>query len=339
MRSGSSSNSHPYEERPSVYITGLERSGKTTLAAFLDAHPRIAVPDVGTNMWLYFAHRFRSLDEPENLRRCLDAMMSYDRIRFLQPDRRWIEKEFSRGPSTYGYLFSLFLIQFADRRGKQIWGAQSAWLDRFAPELLGQHPNTRIIHVLRDPRDRYVEVKAHWPRGRGQAGAAAAKWNSAASHIRTHLRRFPNRYMVVRFEDLVKDTSGELERVTDFLEVDFDAEMLLAEKKNLREAQDGVVKPHLAASLSKDFLGSFRTALTPEEITFLQALTARGRRWHDYPSVAIGMSATERLSCWAGYFPQQALRSVAWRAWEMRARVAPSRYGPQIDPRYTVENA
>ena len=37
------------DDRP-VYIGGLDRSGKTTLAAFLTSHSGIAVPPTGDNL-------------------------------------------------------------------------------------------------------------------------------------------------------------------------------------------------------------------------------------------------------------------------------------------------
>lgn len=319
-----------------VHVTGLERSGKTTMAAFLDAHPQIAVPAVGTNMWLYFADRFGSLEDPENLRRCLDAMMSYDRVRWLRPNRDSIERQFESKPKTYGRLFDLFLMQYAERMSKQIWGSQSAWLDRHLDALLDAEPNSRVIHMIRDPRDRFAAVKAHWPDGRGQAGAAAAKWNTAFGLSRTH-QQHRDEYMVVRFEDLVAQPEEVLGGVCEFLGVGFDRVMLGAVKAK-KGGEPDLDGPPLVERLSESYLGTFRQDLTPEEVAFIQTRTDRGRRRLRYESDPPTMSALERAWFWATYWPQQLLRGLLWKAVDARSRLAPARYGAPIDPEYLVED-
>ena len=105
-----------------VFIGGLDRSGKTTMRAFLASHPNIAIPAVGSNMETYFYGRFGDLGKAENLERCLAAMLRYKHVRFLDPDADRIRREFRQGPPTYARLFSLFLIHLAEREGKPRWG-------------------------------------------------------------------------------------------------------------------------------------------------------------------------------------------------------------------------
>jgi hypothetical protein len=66
-----------------VYVGGLDRSGKTTMSAFLGSHPDINIPGVGSNMWTYFYGRFGDLGRPHNRERCLDAMLRYKHVRYL----------------------------------------------------------------------------------------------------------------------------------------------------------------------------------------------------------------------------------------------------------------
>ena len=50
----------------SIFIGSLDRSGKTTMRAFLASHPNIAIPAVGSNMWTYFYGQFGDLAHREN---------------------------------------------------------------------------------------------------------------------------------------------------------------------------------------------------------------------------------------------------------------------------------
>lgn len=322
----------------SVHITGLERSGKTTIAAFLDAHPLIAVPNVGTNMWLYFAGRFGDLSEPGNLESCVDAMMSYDRIRWLEPDRSQIIGAFRSGPQSYGRLFSLFLSQFADRQSKPIWGTQSAWLDRYANQVFEAHPDTRVIHVVREPLDRYAAVKAHWPDGRGQAGAAAAKWNKAMRLVARNSKRYPTRYMALRFEDLVRHPEETLSDVCELIGVDYQRQMFDAVKRNMREVTDGVDKRPLVEVLSPASLGTFRGELTAREAAYVQTMTTRNRARLGYERVDIDEGAAGVFTRLA-YWPDQVLRAGVWHAREILSVIDRDRFGPSIDPSYLVEQS
>jgi hypothetical protein len=322
----------------SVHITGLERSGKTTLAAFLQAHSQLAVPPVGTNMWHYFAFRYGSLSDPGNLEACLDAMFSYDRIRWLSPDRETIERDFSAGEPSYGRLFGLFMEQYAVRMSKPIWGTQSAWLDWYVDSLYSADADTRVIHVLRDSYDRYAEVKANWPEGRGEAGAAAARWNLAVKMAGRNERKYRGRYRVIRFEDLVADPPGVLAGVCELIGLDFEDRMLEAVKRNTSEILSGAEKPLLVEVLSSDALRAAERELLPAETGFLQGVTKRRRRQRGYEIVDLGLSRMERLGQFTRYWPGQMLRYVAWTLLEHRSRLMPVRYGEQIDPEYVIEH-
>ncbi len=321
----------------SIHITGLERSGKTTLAAFLDAHPDIAVPPVGTNMWHYFAFRYGDLDDRHNLAACLDDMMSYDRVTWLEPDREKIEKVFHAGEASYGRLFQTVMSQYGERVGKPIWGTQSAWLDWYVDDVFATDPHTTVVHVLRDPRDRYAEVKGLWGEGRGQAGAASAKWNTAVRLAGRNRARHEGRYRVVRFEDLVRDPEGTLAGICQLVGVAFDEVMLSAVKRNMGEIERGVDKAPLVDVLSADRLRTSERVLGPREVGFVQASTQRGRRRHGYSDIESDEGLSTRLANVAGYWPGQTARYLAWIALDRRARLWPRRFGEQIDPDYVIE--
>jgi hypothetical protein len=319
-------------------VTGLERSGKTTIAAFLDAHPDIAVPPVGTNMWHYFAFRYGNLEDLGNLAACLDDMMAYDRVTWLEPDREAIEEVFHVGEPSYGRLFHIIMSQYGERVGKPVWGTQSAWLDWYIDDVFATDPGTTVIHVLRDPRDRYAEVKGLWGEGRGQAGAASAKWNTAVRLARRNLARHEGRYRVVRFEDLVRNPEGTLAGICQLVGVAFDDRMLSAVKRNMGEIERGVRKAPLVDMLSADRLRTSERVLGSREVDFIQASTQRGRRRHGYEDIESGDALSGKLANMAGYWPGQIARYLAWTVLDRRARLWPRRFGEKIDPDYVIES-
>ena len=141
-------------ETSPIFIGGLDRSGKTTLRAYLHSHPRIAIPAVGSNMWTYFYNQYGDLKDAGNFERCLSDMLKYKHVVFLEPDPDRIQREFWQGPPTYAHLFSLFLVHFAERENKPRWGVQTGLIERYADQIFSAYPGVKIIHMLRDPRGR-----------------------------------------------------------------------------------------------------------------------------------------------------------------------------------------
>ena len=130
------------------------------------------------------------------------------------------------GPRTYASLFSLFLDHWAARQGKPRWGVQTGLIERYADPIFAATPDAKIIHMVRDPRDRYEGSLALWPNGRGRAGGATARWTYSGRLAERHARRHPDNYIVVRYEDMVLHTDATIRHVCAFLDVDFVPEML-----------------------------------------------------------------------------------------------------------------
>src|SRR5512146_167966 len=137
-----------------IFIGGLDRCGKTLLRALLVSHPRIAIPEIGSNYWTFFYGQYGDLAKSENFERCLGAMLRYTHVSLLQPDVERIRREFHQGPATYARLFQLFNEQYAEREGKPRWGDQSGLIEQYARQVLSAYAGSKMIHMLRDPRDR-----------------------------------------------------------------------------------------------------------------------------------------------------------------------------------------
>ena len=107
-----------------------------------------------------------------------------------------------------------------ERRACTRWGDKSLGAERFADTILAAYPTASMVHVLRDPRDRYASQATHRTPRRSGAGRAAALWHWSERLARHHSRRFPGRYLVVRYEDLVADPNPRLEEIRCFLGLD-----------------------------------------------------------------------------------------------------------------------
>lgn len=301
-----------------IFIGGLDRSGKTTMRAFLASHPNIAIPAVGSNMETYFYRRFGDLGKPKNLERCLYAMLRYKHVRFLSPDPDRIRREFRQGDPTYARLFSLFLIHHAEHEGKPRWGAQTGLIERYADALFEAYPGVKVIHMIRDPRDRYEASLALWPHGRGRAGGATARWRYSIGLAERNLDRYPGRYRIVRFEDMVTEPKRILREVCGFLGETFLPEMLgmPAAPKHRDLLTAGADEGGVGTPVSDEFIGGFRGKVPPEEIAFIQLHAGREMRAHGYATQPSGLSKADWVRFATVVWPDRFARMVAWRTIE-----------------------
>ena len=304
--------------RDPIYIGGLDRSGKTMMRGFLVSHPNIAIPPVGSNMETYFYRRFGDLGKPENLTRCLEAMLAYSHVRILDPDPHRIRREFAEGPTSYARLFSLFLMHYAEREGKGRWGAQTGLIERYADHLFAAYPSTKIIHMVRDPRDRYEASLGLWPNGRGRAGGATARWRYSVRLAERNQAKYRDGYIVIRYEDLVTRTEEILRDVCRFLRETFNPEMLTMSgaperRERLSTSAGGGSSDDL---LSREFIGRFRGRVPRPELAFIQLHAGRLMRRYGYRADELHLSASELARFATLHWPGQAARMVAWRSSE-----------------------
>jgi hypothetical protein len=319
-----------------VFIGGLDRSGKTTMRAFLASHPSVAIPAVGSNMETYFYRRYGDLADPANLERCLSAMLRYKHVRFLQPDPARIRHEFAQGEPTYERLFALFLMHFAEREGKPRWGAQTGLIERYADALFGAYPGVRVVHMVRDPRDRYEASRALWPGGNGLAGGATARWRYSVALAERNRRRYPDGYLVVRFEDMVRRPEDTVREVCDFIGEPFVPEMLAMP---CAEKHRGLLRSGGGEDLlSEAFIGRFRGRIPPRELAFMQLHAGRKMRALGYEPEPTPLGARDRALFVAYEWPRQFARLVAWRGTEELQERFPTRIKRVPGSRMIVED-
>jgi hypothetical protein len=316
------------DPRP-VYVAGLERSGTSLMFALLASHPNIAMTR-RTNLWKHVYERYGDLRDPANLTRCLDAMRRYKRLVVLSVDFGRLRGDFEAGEPTYPRLFALLEQQVADRLGKGRWGDKSLDTERWADPILAAYPGARILHMLRDPRDRYASASTRWHGRRGGVGAGTAEWLSSARLATRNLGRHPDRYLVVRYESLVTEPERMVREICAFIDEPFAPEMLSMDGSGRFKQQGGNSSYGRGdpGRISTGSIGRFREVLAPADVAFIQWFAGREMDAHAYPADPVDLDRSARLAYALRDVPLGAASALAWRAREIvhdrRGRPIPS---------------
>jgi hypothetical protein len=199
-----------------IFVTGPDRSGKTRLRQALGAHPDLHLAR-RTALWTGDGDLYVAVADPASLARRLDWLRSDPRTGELVAEADGWQEEFGSGPPTASRLYAALYAARARSHGKRRWGEQDAEVERHADRLLRMLPSARIVHLVRDPRDRYAAVVAGERRRAGRLGSLTASWIASARRGEEHAARYPRQYRLVRADDLDHDPRAEMERLHEFL--------------------------------------------------------------------------------------------------------------------------
>lgn len=192
-------------------VYGALRSGTTLLRLMLNTHPQLRCPN---EMDFMFDH----------LKRDADGGLSYD-LDALEADR--IYRAFS---DTFGLTIKaettpLDVVNHVAPAGSNPAQVGLLIVHRRMARMLDAFPNTRIIHILRDPRD-----VARSSIGMGWASDVyhgAQHWIETEQQYHAEIARaHPDQVLTLRYEDLIKNPEVELARVCDFLGVTYTDAMM-----------------------------------------------------------------------------------------------------------------
>ena len=251
----------PRTEPEAIFIVGVSRSGTTLLRRVLETSDRIAIAQ--ENHFLgHLVERegarsyFRRLGDPADdatIRAIVELIYSGEyarrsRFRELSPFWRWLiesvprsemERRLLSAERSERGLLAAFMRAYADTRGRPVMGEKTPAHLAYVETLLEWFPGGRVVHMLRDPRAIFVSER-HRRRSHPRKPYSwlmkvpllfdavmlvqtTVVWAGAARRHATLARLFPDRYRMLRFEDLVQRPEEELRRLFGFLGVEMPA--------------------------------------------------------------------------------------------------------------------
>jgi hypothetical protein len=269
-------------EPEAIFIVGVPRSGTTMMRHALETSDRIAIARenhfmghiLGRRGARHFFRRAGDLKDDATVRRIVDMIYSgeYEKLsgwRRPSPYWFWLKKDVARdemerrllaAERTERGMFRAFLRVYADEQGRPVMGEKTPTHLNYVDTLLEWFPDARVIHMLRDPRAVYVSDRyRRQTRDRFPYNVIrrvplllesyllllySISWRRALRKHAQLLKRHPGKYMLVRFEDVVKKPQETLPGVFDFLGVampqSLESDISVPQQHGMRASAEGI---------------------------------------------------------------------------------------------------
>ena len=212
-------------QRPgAVLIVGVTRSGTSYLYDLLNRHPGIRLayeskvltegaheyqklaPQPTRNQFRRLLESLARLDEDERLNEWLSTALSEHEEALYEAHQE--ESSFAR------------LIESVFQSGGPLeWWGNKMLRAEMVPSVTEIWPATRVIYLVRDPRDVFASQKRKF--GSRRPAASAIYWSLHAKLGEESVAASgPDRQIILQYENLVFRPNEELERILQLLELD-----------------------------------------------------------------------------------------------------------------------
>jgi hypothetical protein len=221
---------------PPFFVVGFPRSGTKMLRELINNNPEVWISAIESNFIPRFSrkiHRYGDLAVYERFDRLAAALegtrafWAWQRRGIRVERRHWFEV--CRTYDWPGVLEALFHCVYEQEMPESavpwdqvLWGDKTPLYVSAMPVLAGLFPESRFIHIIRDPRD--CALSSSWAWGNSPL-RTAQEWADCVCTARRDGRALgAHRYFELRYEDLVTDVRGVLSGIFEFLGVDTPAD-------------------------------------------------------------------------------------------------------------------
>jgi hypothetical protein len=309
------------------FVLGSGRSGTTLVRAMLDSHSRIAIPPESYFIVQMARHRER-YDSAFAHRRFEAFVEDLGKTQFVwwgiseSAVQRHLEASL---PGTFPEAVRAVYELYSSKAGKVIFADKTPRYVLNIPLIADLFTEARFVHVIRDGRDVAMSYR---DQGWGTVAQAALYWRRRIDHGQRAGRALgPDRYLELRYEQLIEDPESELIQLCSFLCIGYEPAMLEYHTHAgdmLNGTPEEANHPSLRDPIQKG-LRDWRRDMAPREVQIFERLAGETLEKLHYPLSPLRPSLMARME--AGREAWRASVEQAWDAvrgvWRLRDRVAP----------------
>jgi hypothetical protein len=245
------------------FIVGCGRSGTTLLRRMLNHHPQIAIP-VESLFIIDYLRAADNLPLPD-----LKALMLGE----FELHRWQVEvtaSDLRDCPDVVSTINRLHQ-RYTEQNHKTVWGQKTPRFIRYGHLLKQHYPQSRFIHVIRDPRavaNSLRNSNVH----RSNVYFGAQRWLKDVRHGLRLQDDYPDTVLNVFYEQLVAEPQATLQQVCEFLHLPYEAQMLEYHQTSGAEYGGYHARIHRRVNQkpTTDRINAWRNELNPLEVQVIE---------------------------------------------------------------------
>lgn len=285
-----------------IFILGNPRSGTSLFRLMLNQHSEIvAPPECGFLQWWY--NKYKDWTAKDNFSKRLDLFLedifTSKKIETWELNRNLLRKYIlTKNPQNYGDLAEcVYLTYDSHPENIRVIADKNNYYINHIPELKNIWPDALFIHLIRDGRDvacSYLDVnklqtnspyKPQLPKSVEQIAKEWTKNNFKISQLKEDNSE---KYLLVRYEDVVLNTQKTLTKVCNFFDLDFELGMLeyykLSGAKKPEPLQTLDWKKKTLEQPDQNKINRYKIDLTEEQIYLFNKIASTELDYYGYKS-------------------------------------------------------
>jgi hypothetical protein len=273
-------------EDRAAFICGHPKSGTSLLRAMLDSHPQLVVFPEETKFFRQVLPALAGLEGPQAAAAVEDRLLRVFQWNTAAPvpsqagfaDRDYSHLDFDQVLASYRRLLGswqgdpvrllpLAILAYGEASGRlkpetRRWVEKSPYNERHAERIFAVWPEALCLHLVRDPRDNYSSYRRKHPDW--SPAVFAESWRQSTRLGWKNQRRFgPDRYRMLRYEDLIVRTDESIDGIIRFLGID-DADTLRVPTRDGRVWMGNSMFGDAFADIDRRPVGRYARELAPD---------------------------------------------------------------------------
>jgi hypothetical protein len=252
-----------------VFIAGRQHSGNTVTALVFSMVPECCALNVEGWFFEQRAIVDKIKDPARRARRIVDLLRLED-LPLADRTREWLvrwHEEHSGATSVDVYREAMRFV--TESSGRSFWVRRATSYIVYAREILTVMPEARMIYLLRNPFDLCASLKRRDPR-QDRFGGCVISWNRGLREALQLREAYPDRMLIVRYEDMVTSPVETFRGMFDFVGVPFREEYLGVPHVNRSEAVEATTSAHRGLNPSRVYY--YAGILRPAEVAAVSML-------------------------------------------------------------------
>jgi hypothetical protein len=300
-----------------VFICGHPKSGTSLVRSILDSHPQLIVYPEET----IFFRRYLPKAQGQSLARQVEladelliqiftwnltnppasqegfADRDYSSISF-EAVRKVMRDNIGQNYRDERDILSAVILAFGQVTGQlgentRRWVEKSPYNEFFTKQIFSWWPDSYCIHVVRDPRDNYLSYQTKHPSWSPEF--FSLNWRRSTRSAQENQKLYgSDHYLILRYEDLVQSPNYEIERLMNFLQIDWEPSLAKPTRAG-SSWQGNSMFADKFQEISSAPVGRWKGKLSELDALVIQKINQEEMRYLNYPLVHPKMSWSDHL--------------------------------------------